>query len=503
MINDNVILRVKGLTKRFPGVIALDNVDFELRRGEIHGLLGENGAGKSTLVKILYGIYTPDSGEIYVDGRRVTITSPIDALRHGLALVSQNPQLIDRLTVAENLILGLSKLSLMTPIRKVYGKLRELSEELGIEVDPNIEVWKLSYTQKQLVEILKALLLGAKVLMIDEATTLLPLNEKRRFYEFMRRFTLDGGSVILITHKIREALEVSDRITVLRLGKVAGTVRPNEVSIDDVRVMMFGERVKEVSHYIGKQIFTRPKDKVVLEVRDLWVLGDHGTYAVRGVDFRVCKGEILGIAGIAGNGQNELAQSIMGLRKAIKGKVLIDGYDVTNKDVVKIRELGVGYIPDSPLKHGVAPDGSIEDNIAMLPCIAKGIIRWSYVRALAEKLISEYDIMTPSTKTPIKLLSGGNIMKVLVSRELSIAKKLLIAYNPTRALDEATAMKVRRVIRRKAREEGIAILLISEDLDEVLQLSDSVAVMNTGRIVSVIPKEKVVREEIEKLMVAK
>ena len=499
----DIVLKVKNLTKRFPGVTALDNVNFELRYGEIHGLLGENGAGKSTLVKILYGIYTPDSGEIYIDGRKVVITSPIDALEHGLALVSQNPQLIDKLTIAENLILGLTRLGLMTPIRRIYGKLRELSEELGIEIDPNIEVWKLSYTQKQLVEILKALLLGAKVLMIDEATTFLPSNEKRRFYDFLRKFTLEGGSVILITHKIREALEVSDRITVLRLGKVVGTVRPNEVSIDEVRMMMFGERIKEISYYTEKQIKTLVRDKVVLEVRDLWVLGDHGAYAVRGVSFNIHRGEILGIAGIAGNGQNELAQSIMGLRKVVKGRIVIDGHDVTNKDAVKVRELGVGYIPDSPLKYGIAPDGSIEDNIAMLPCIAKGIVRWSYVRSLAKKLISEYDIVTPSTKTPIKLLSGGNIMKVLVSRELSIAKKLLIAYNPTRALDEATAVKVRKIIKRKACEEGIAVLLISEDLDEVLQLSDYVAVMNSGKFVSLIPKERIVREEVEKLMVVK
>ncbi len=500
---NDIVLKVKNLTKRFPGVTALDNVNFELRYGEIHGLLGENGAGKSTLVKILYGIYTPDSGEIYIDGRKVVITSPIDALKHGLALVSQNPQLIDKLTIAENLILGLTKLGLMTPIRRIYGKLRELSEELGIEIDPNVEVWKLSYTQKQLVEILKALLLGAKVLMIDEATTLLPSNEKRRFYEFLRKFTLEGGSVILITHKIREALEVSDRITVLRLGKVVGTVRPNEVSIDEVRMMMFGKRIKEINYYVEEQIKALVRDKVVLEVRDLWVLGDHGTYAVRGVSFNIHRGEILGIAGVAGNGQNELAQSIMGLRKVVKGKIIIDGHDVTNKDTVKVRELGVGYIPDSPLKHGVAPDGSIEDNIAMLPCIARGIVRWSYVRSLARKLISEYDIVAPSTKTPIKLLSGGNIMKVLVSRELSIARKLLIAYNPTRALDEATAMKVRKMIKRKAWEEGTAVLLISEDLDEVLQLSDYVAVMNSGKIVSLIPKGRIVREEVEKLMVVK
>jgi len=493
------VLEVVNVTKRFPGVIALDRVNFELRRGEIHALLGENGAGKSTLVKILYGIYAPDEGEIYVEGKRVTISSPKEALRYGLALVSQTPQLIDRLTVAENIILGFTKYGLMSSTRKIYRRIIETAENLGIKIDPNVEVWKLSYTQKQLVEILRALLLGAKVLMLDEATTFLPLREKKRFYDFMRKFASWGGSVILITHKIIEALDVSDRITVLRLGKVVGTVRREKVTIDDIRRMMFAERAKEITY--ERLPTSIPEKEVALEVKDLWVLGDHGAYAVKGIDLKVKAGEVVGIAGIAGNGQRELVQAIMGLRKVSKGKIFIYGSDVTNKSTMKVRELGVGYIPDIPMRYGIAPDNNIEENIAMLPIMAKGIIRWSKMRSTAQKLIEEFKIVTPSTKTPVKLLSGGNLMKVLVSRELMIARKLLVAYNPTRALDEATAIMVRKIIKNKALRDRVGVLVVSEDLDEIFQVSDTIAVINSGKIVGVFPGEKAVRDEVERLMV--
>ena len=498
-VEGNIVLKVSGITKRFPGVTALDNVSFELRRGEIHALLGENGAGKSTLVKILYGIYAPDSGEIFIDGKRVVISSPSDALKYGLALVSQSPQLIDRLTIAENIILGFAKLGLMTPIKKVYSEIVRFSEEMGTRLDPNVEVWKLSYTQKQLVEIMRALLLGAKILMIDEATTFLPLSEKRRLYEFMRKFTARGGSVILITHKIIEAVEMSDRITVLRAGRVVGTIAKSEASLDLIRKMMFAERAKEITY--ERLPTSVPENKVVLDIKNLWVLGDHGTYAVKGVSLQVRAGEVLGIAGIAGNGQRELIQAVMGLRKVNRGRVIINGIDVTDKGTTTIRKLGVGYIPDIPMRYGIAPDNNIEENIAMLPVVARGIIRWGVMRSLANKLISEYKIVTPSTKTPVKLLSGGNLMKVLVSRELTIAKKLLVAYNPTRALDEATAIMVRRIIKNKALKERIAVLLVSEDLDEIFQVSDTIAVMNTGRIVGTFQAEKAPRDEVEKLMV--
>ena len=448
-------------------------------------------------------MYVPDSGEIYVNGKRVIFTSPIDAIRHGISLVSQIPQLIGSLTISENIILGLERFGMMANIRKVENYIREESEEVGIKVDPNTEVWKLSYTQKQLVELLRAVMLGAKILMLDEAITFLPIREKRKFYKFMRKFASQGGSVILITHKIPEALEVADRISVLRRGKYVGTVETRAVTIDDVRKMMFGERSAQITY--ERLPISTPDEKVVLDIKDLWVMGDYGAFSVKGVKLQVRAGEVLGIAGIAGNGQLELVQAIMGLRKVSKGRIAILANggleDVTNKGTGKVRSLGIGYIPDEPLKFGVSMENNIEENLAMLPAIAKGIIKWRQIRGFANRLISEFNVVTPSSRTPVKLLSGGNIMKVLVARELSIARKLLVAYNPTRALDEVTAVMVRRIIKEKVLKERLAVLLVSEDLDEIFQVSDTVAVMNSGRIVKTFPAEKAERDQVEKLMV--
>lgn len=497
--NNVPVILLKNITKKFPGVVALDKVTMDVRKGEVHALLGENGAGKSTLVKILYGIYLPDEGEIYVEGKRVTINDPKDAIELGIVMVSQSPQIIDSLTVAENIILGLKQYNMLSPISRVIDYVKKMSQEVGINVDPNTPVWQLSYTQKQLVEITRAILLGAKVLILDEAITYLPLEEKKKFYKFIRVFADKGGSVILITHKIYEAMDVADRITVLRAGKIVGTVEKDEVTIDNVRRLMFGERSTEITY--ERLPLSKPENKNILEIKDAWVLGDFGEYAVKGVSLSVRAGEVLGIAGIAGNGQKELIEAVMGLRKLVKGKVFFEGVDVTNKGTSFIRKKGTGYIPDIPARYGVSLDNTIEENIAIIPVFSNTIINWNKIRDLARKLIKEYSIMTPSPTTPVKLLSGGNIMKVLVSRELTAAKKLLVAYNPTRALDEATAIKVRRIIKEKAMKEKIGVLFASEDLDEVFQMSDTIAVINSGKIVGVFPAEKAKREEVEKLMV--
>ncbi len=493
------VISVIGISKKFPSATALDNVDFSILEGEVRALLGENGAGKSTLVKILYGIYVPDQGEIYIRGRRVQISSPKDAIRHGIIMVSQVPQLIDRLTVAENLILGLEKYGLTARVSEVKEYIKAKSREVGIVIDPNTEVWKLSYTQKQLVELLRALMLGAKVLLLDEAITFLPLIEKRKFYRFIRSFANEGGSVLLITHKIYEAMEAADRITVLRLGRVVGTVFRDEVTPDDIRKMMFAEKSSQITY--ERLPTSKPRGYAALEIENLWVMGDHGDHAVKGVDLIVKAGEVVGIAGIAGNGQKELIQAIIGLRKAERGSIRLYSEDITNRGVTKVRVRGVGYIPDQPARYGLSLENSIEENLAMLPAVASKVIKWRNVRELAHKLIKEFNIITPSPKTPVKFLSGGNIMKVLVSRELFIAKRLLVAYNPTRALDEVTAIMVRKLIKDKASKEGVGVLVASEDLDEIFQISDKIAVMNSGKIVGVFPGDKAVRDEIEKLMV--
>ncbi len=503
------IVQLRGITKLFPGgVVALDRVDLDIYPGTIHALLGENGAGKSTLVKILYGVYSPDEGEIIVEGERKIFTEPMDAIRSGIVMVSQSPQLIDILRITENIVIGLDRIEINGAAKKIWlwtrssiveKLVRETADRLGMKLDPYIEAWKLSYTQKQMVEILRALILNAKVLILDEAITFLPIEEKRRFYTFIKRFAAEGGAVILITHKIEEAMEIADKITVLRRGKVIGTLDKAEATIDTIRQMMFGERSRLITH--KRLPRGRPSDEKALEIKNLWVKGDFGAYAVKNAEITVRRGEVYGIAGVAGNGQKELIQTIIGLRRAEKGTIRIYGLDVTNKGVAAIRRLGVGYIPDIPFKYGISPENTIEENIAMLPVIASGIIDWERIRRIAEKLIEEYKIVAPSTKTPVKLLSGGNIMKVLVSRELLVAKKLLVAYNPTRGLDEASAMQVRRIIKQKVIENNIAAIIASEDLDEILQISDTIAVMNSGEIKGVFDAEKVEREKIEELMV--
>ena len=492
------IISLRGITKRFPGVIALDHINMDIYPGTIHALLGENGAGKSTLVKILYGIYTPDEGEILINNEPVTFTSPMDAMMHGIVMVSQSPQVIDRLTIAENLILSLKRYGYFATLGRIAREIRAIAKEFNVKLDPNIEVWKLSYTQKQIVEFIRAMLLGAKVILIDEALTYLPIEEKKRFYEFIKNFKERGGTVILITHKIYEALDIADMITVLRRGKNVGTLTRQEADIDKVRRLMFGERSKEITY---ERLPPGNPDGDILEIKDLWVRGDFGEYAVQGVSLKVRKGEVFAIAGVAGNGQKELIQAVVRIRPYDRGKIVLEGVDLKDKSTYYLRVNGVGYIPDLPARYGVSIENTIVENIAVLPTYARGLIDWEKIRNLALKLIKEFEIKTPSPDTPVKFLSGGNIMKVLVARELNTATKLLVAYNPTRALDEATAIKVRKIIKDKVRKQGVGALIASEDLDEIFQIADRIAVMNSGRIVGVFDAEKAKREEVEKLMV--
>lgn len=498
MSDEYIVL--KEISKRFTGgVVALDKVTIDIRMGEVLALLGENGAGKSTLIKILYGVYSADEGSIYINGRRVDIHSPTEAIKHGIVMVSQHPQLIDTLSVVENLALGLRNFNAFTSIRKISSFILEKSREFGVKVDPWEKVWRLTYTQKQLVEILRAMLLKARVILLDEALTYLPLEEKKKFYKFIKEFTAKGGSTVVITHKIPEALDVADRIAVLRRGRLVGIVEGTSARIEDVRRMMFGESAAEITY--EKLPASQPGGRVVIETQDLWVTGDFGEDAVRGVDLRVREGEVVGIAGIVGNGQRELTQALMGLRKASRGRILIDGRNVTNRGIHEVREVGVGYIPDSPLALGISIDNSMAENIAALYQRKSALINWSEVYKVASSLIETYRIVIPGADSLIKVLSGGNIMKAVVSKEINYCKKALIAYNPTRALDEVSAAMVRRSIKEKAINNGVAVLLVSEDLDEIYQVSDSIYVMNSGKLYGPFPPDEAERSKVEHLMV--
>jgi len=508
-----VAVSVKDLRKSFPGgVTALDGVSLDIHFGEILALLGENGSGKSTLVKVLYGIYAPDSGEVRVNigGKltRVLINEPIEAMHYGIVLVSQVPQLIDKLSVAENLAITLSSLkwkgaTSLSGVSRVSSVIEKECERLGLKIDPNEKVYNLTYTLKQQVELLRALTIGARVLLLDEVLTYLPTREKKRFYDILLKLRKEGRSIVLITHKLPEAFEVSDRIAVMRNGKILGVVNAGEITLQEVRSMMFGAAVKLLindktpSRKAGK---TLGGEEIVVE--QLHVKDDYGRDAVRGVNLVVRKGEIVGIAGVAGNGQRELLEAVVGLRRPERGIVRIAGLDITKRGARLARSLGVSFIPDRPLEYGCSVDHSVLDNMAVPFSLTNGLLlRWGRLREIAEKVIGEYQVVAPGVDASLKSLSGGNIMKVVVSKEIESASRAIVAHNPTRALDEVSAAFVRQRIRSRAERDRLAVLMASEDLDEVLRMSDVVYVANSGRLYGPLDPESTPREEVEKLMV--
>ncbi len=496
--NQEPLVSMVNIVKRFPGVVANDHVNFDLMPGEIHALLGENGAGKTTLMNILYGIYKPDEGEIYVRGRKVKIRSPKDAMRLGIGMVHQHFLLVDRHTVAENLALGHSK-SLINPLDEIKAKIREFAEKYGLKVDPDSYIWQLSAGEQQKVEIIKALYRGANILVLDEPTSILTPQESRELFSILKRMKEDGNGIAFITHKLAEVFEVADRVTVMRKGRVIGTLRTQETSKEELAKMMVGREV----------IFTIKKRPAkmggpVLEVENLRVLGDRKQEAVRGITFQVRAGEILGIAGVAGNGQRELVQAIVGLRKVKSGTIRVMGIDVTNKSPREIAELGVGHIPEERLKYGIVPNLSVAENFILKsyykPPLKKGfVLDYSKIEKIAEKLIEEYGIVAPTPNTPARLLSGGNMQKLIVARELWRKPKLIVALNPTFGLDVGATEYIRKILLEQ-RDEGAAILLVSGDLDEILQMSDRLAVMYNGQIMGIVRPEEVSVEEIGLMM---
>ena len=492
---------MENITKRFANVVANDKVSFELRAGEVHALLGENGAGKTTLMNILYGLYRPDEGRILVEGREVKIRSPKDAIRLGIGMVHQHFRLIPNLTVAENIALGLKKAGWLFPARKLERLIEELSEHYGLEVDPAAKVWQLSVGEKQRVEILKALVRDVKILILDEPTTVLTPSERQKLFDIMRKLAGEGKGVIFITHKLEEVKAVGDRVTVMKKGRVvAFGLNASEVSIAELAKLMIGE---EIPLAIRKNE-ARP-GSVVLEVSNLSVESDKGFLAVKDVNFEVRRGEILGIAGVAGNGQRELVEAIVGLRKPRSGSIRIKGREVAGRSPREIMDLGVAFIPEDRIRMGVVADLSIEENLILRyyhrPPFSDGfMLKPNVISEWSSKLMKEYRIMAPSSKTPVKVLSGGNVQRLILARELSREPELIIAAHPTYGLDIRATQYTRSLLLAQ-RDRGAAILLVSEDLDEVLALSDKVAVMYEGRIVGgVMPASQVDKKQIGLLM---
>jgi ABC-type uncharacterized transport system ATPase subunit len=501
-------LQASGITKRFPGVLANDHVSFDLEKGEIHALLGENGAGKSTLMNILYGLYQPDEGEIRINDRPTRITSPHDAIAQGVGMVHQHFMLVPPLTVTENIMLGqesvvsaskaLGGLSVLDR-RAVAARVRELGRQYGLEVDPDAYVRDLAVGAQQRVEIVKALYRAADVLILDEPTAVLTPQEADELFVIMRTLVKQGKSIIFITHKLREVFAVADRISVMRAGQMVGSVKPAEATSELLAEMMVGRKVilmidKDEAHPANE----------VLRVENLRVMDDRQHMVVDGVSLSVRAGEILGVAGVQGNGQTELTEALTGLRHVAEGRITILGHDTTNATPRQVVEVGTAHVPEDRHKHGLVLAFPIRDNLVLCSYyhspFARGVeLNFSAIEQQARELVSTFDIRTPSINTNAGSLSGGNQQKIIVARELSRPVKLLIASQPTRGLDVGSIEFIhRRIV--EARDKGAAVLLISAELDEIMSLSDRIAVIYKGHILETLDAETATREQLGLLM---
>ncbi len=500
MADQQLLLDARGLTKRFPGVLANDSVDLQLAPGEILGLLGENGAGKSTLVKMLFGIYKPDEGEIFMKGSKAEIDEPGDAIELGMGMVHQHFQLVGPLSVAENIVMGAEpKRGMFFDLTKGEEQVAELSQRFGLAVDPKAIVEDLPVGLQQRVEILKALYRGAEILILDEPTAVLTPQETDELLQVMRDLAATGVGIIFITHKLREILAVTDRVTVLRDGKWVGTESTEGATQESLAELMVGRsvvlRIDKDDASVGEP---------VLSVHDLRVRDDRGHELVRGASFEVRSGEILGVAGVEGNGQRELVEALTGIRPANQGKVTIGTQDVTKASPRTIAEIGVAHIPEDREKDGIVGVYSVADNMVLnqyfkAPFAKGGQRQFAAIAENAERLVEQYDVATPSIKTPGKSLSGGNKQKVIVARELSIENKLVIASQPTRGVDVGSIEFIHKQLVAE-RDRGAAVLLVSAELDEIFSLADRIIVMYEGEVVADMPAEDATREQLGLLM---
>lgn len=488
-----------NIIKYFPGVLANDRVCFDVNQGEVHALLGENGAGKSTLMRQLYGLYRPDEGEIVINGKPYTFNSPADAIAVGIGMIHQHFMLVPTLTVTENVALGLrSSREPILDLTRVETRIRELSQLYGLSVDPSAYVWQLSVGEQQRVEIIKALYRGASLIILDEPTAVLTPQEVSDLFATLKRMVKEGHALIFISHKLHEVMEISDRVTVLRDGRIIGTRKTSEVTRNELVTMMVGRPVRPLSPQPLKS------GQVRLDIRGVKAMGDRGTEALRGIDLQIHGGEILGLAGVSGNGQRELAECLAGVRKITQGSVQLDNLDITGMHLKQRVETGLAYIPEERMRDGAIREFSVQENVFLhdhaSPKYTRGIfLDFPRMRKQAADLVNKFSVKTPSLDTPIKNLSGGNIQKLILARELSRQPKVLIASQPTRGVDiGATEYIHQRLLQQ--REEGTAILLISEDLDEIRVLSDRIAVLYEGRIMGIVSRDEATVDQIGLMM---
>lgn len=492
-------VEMRGVTKRFPGVLANDNVTFSVAPGEIHALLGENGAGKSTLMSILAGLYRANEGEIFINGRVVDFNTPRDAIAAGVGMVHQHFMLVPVQTVAENIFLGMRDVPFVLNYRQMAKEVKRIGEEHQMPVDPNARIWQLSVGEQQRVEIIKMLSRGAQVLILDEPTAVLTPQETEGFFRTLRSMAKSGKTIIFISHKLDEVLAIADRVTVLRGGKLVATTSTAGMTKPQLASLMVG---REVLFRLEKPPHT--PGEVRLELKSVSALDNKGLRALRDISLQVRAGEIVGVAGVAGNGQSELAEVVTGMRPLITGSIEVDGRTLATNTPIQSIEAGVAYVPEDRNKVGSAANLSVSDNLAIKsyrnpPLSGKFFLKRKKMREQAQKSVQRFSILTPSVDQPVRKLSGGNLQKVILAREIGSQPRVLIASYPTRGLDIGATESVRKILLEE-RNDGAAILLISEELDEIFGISDTIVVLYEGEIMGVLPAQTADRQQVGLMM---
>ncbi len=493
-------LEMRGIVKRFPGVLANDHVDLEVKTGEILALLGENGAGKSTLMKILYGLYQPNEGEILLNGQQITINSPTDSINYGIGMIHQHFMLVGNLTVAQNVALGLkSSREPRVDLDVVSDRIDELAQKYGLDVDPKATISKLAVGQRQRVEIIKALYRGAALLVLDEPTAVLTPQEVDDIFVIFKQMAADGHALIFISHKMGEIFALTDKVMVLRDGRMVGTRVTSEVTKYDLANLMVGREVSLER--------TRPDVEVGdvrLKLKNVSAVNDDGQPILRNVSFEVRSGEILGVAGVSGNGQRPMAEAVAGLQKVSSGQVFLEGQEVTNLTPAEMFDIGLSYIPEERMHDGVVKNFTVAENFILQDHVrspySNGIfLNFKVIESRSQELIDAYNVKTPSQDTPVKNLSGGNIQKLILARELARQPRLLIAAQPTRGVDIGATEYIHAQL-LKQRSEGLATLLISEDLDEVKAMSDRIMVVFGGEVMGIVDNDQVTIAQLGLMM---
>jgi simple sugar transport system ATP-binding protein len=496
---------MRGITKRFGPVLANDQIDFEAPWGEVHALVGENGAGKSTLMSILAGLYRPDSGSVEIDGEPLRFRSPRDAITHGIGMVYQHFMLVEPFTVAENVVLGERRSGVNLETARVERELAELSTRYGLDVDPKAKIWQLSVGEQQRVEILRLLYIGARILVFDEPTAVLTPQEARGLIQTLRGLAAQGFAVVFISHKLDEVLAVADRISVLRRGRIAATTTPQETDRRTLARLMVG---RELAAFVEDPT-SEPHEaiapgEIMLALRGVNALGENGLPALRDIALEVSAGETLGIAGVAGNGQRELAEIITGLRPVTAGTIHVAGKEMTNRPAARIAHAGVAHIPEDRLATGLIGGMDLSENAILRdyarPPLCKGpFLAGPAIATFTDHLLASHDVKAPGRWAKLRTLSGGNQQKLLLARELAGAPRLIVAVHPTRGVDIGATEAIHAALREQ-RARGAATLLVSEDLDELLAISDRIAVLFEGRVMGVVPARGADPEQIGLLM---